>query len=68
MRHGVAQDIAWMNTPDICRHERVYDIVIPALDLIDEEPSFKFEMQQSGKTMNIQLGKSSLDTYKLKFK
>ena len=41
------QDIAWMNTPDSCRLERVHDIVIPALDLIEEEPEFKFEMEQS---------------------
>ncbi|MCG8307359.1 MAG: glycosyl hydrolase-related protein [Cytophagales bacterium] len=41
------QDIAWMNTPDSCRHERVHDIVIPALDLMEEAPDFKFEMEQS---------------------
>ena len=44
------QDIAWMNTPDSCRHERVHDIVIPALDLIEKEPEFKFEMEQ---TLNL---------------
>lgn len=44
------QDIAWMNTPDSCRHERVHDIVIPALDLIEAEPEFKFEMEQ---TLNL---------------
>ncbi len=44
------QDIAWMNTPDSCRHERVHDIIIPALDLIDKEPEFKFEMEQ---TLNL---------------
>ena len=44
------QDIAWMDTPDVCRHERVHDIVIQALDLIDEEPEFKFEMEQ---TLNL---------------
>ena len=26
------QDIAWMNTPDSCREERIHDIIIPALD------------------------------------
>ena len=41
------QDIAWMNTPDSCRLERVHDIVLPALDLIEDEPEFKFEMEQS---------------------
>ena len=44
------QDIAWMNTPDSCRIERVHDIVIPALDLIEKEPEFKFEMEQ---TLNL---------------
>lgn len=44
------QDIAWMNTPDYCRHERVHDIVVPALDLIDEQSAFKFEMEQ---TLNL---------------
>ncbi len=44
------QDIAWMNTPDSCRHERVFDIVVPALDLIAAEPDFKFEMEQ---TLNL---------------
>lgn len=41
------QDIAWMNTPDSCRHERVFDIVLPALDIIEKEPEFKFGMEQS---------------------
>ena len=44
------QDIAWMNTPDSCKHERVFDIVLPALDLIEENPEFKFEMEQ---TLNL---------------
>ena len=30
------QDIGWMNTPDSCRYERVHDIVLPALDLMEE--------------------------------
>jgi len=41
------QDIAWMNTPDSCRSERIHKIIIPALDLIDQNPGFKFEMEQS---------------------
>ncbi len=41
------QDIAWMNTPDSCKHERVFDIVLPALDLIDKNPEFRFDMEQS---------------------
>ncbi len=44
------QDIAWMDTPDYCRNERVHEIVIPALDLIEKEPEFKFEMEQ---TLNL---------------
>jgi alpha-mannosidase len=44
------QDIAWMNTPDSCRMERVHDIVLPALDLIEKQPAFKFEMEQ---TLNL---------------
>ncbi len=47
------QDIAWMNTPDSCRHERVFDIVLPALDLIEKEPAFKFEMEQSLNLMEM---------------
>ncbi len=41
------QDIAWMNTPDSCREERVHDIVLPALDLMEESSGFKFGMEQS---------------------
>lgn len=47
------QDIAWMNTPDSCRHERVHDIIIPALDLIEKEPEFKFEMEQTLNLMEV---------------
>jgi len=47
------QDIAWMNTPDICRHERIHDIVIPALDQIDKNPHFKFEMEQTLNLMEV---------------
>jgi alpha-mannosidase len=47
------QDIAWMNTPDSCRHERIHDIVIPALDLIDKNPHFKFEMEQTLNLMEV---------------
>jgi len=41
------QDIGWMNTPDSCRYERVFDIVLPALDLVEKAPGFKFGMEQS---------------------
>ncbi len=47
------QDIAWMNTPDSCRIERIHKIVIPALDLIDKNPDFKFEMEQTLNLMEV---------------
>jgi alpha-mannosidase len=47
------QDIAWMNTPDSCREERIYDIIIPALDLIDKNPAYKFEMEQTLNLMEV---------------
>jgi alpha-mannosidase len=64
------QDIAWMNTPDSCRMERVHDIVIPALDLIDEEPAFKFGMEQTLNLMEVledspENKQRLIDTYKL---
>jgi alpha-mannosidase len=47
------QDIAWMNTPDSCREQRIHDIIIPALDLIDKNPSYRFEMEQTLNLMEI---------------
>ena len=47
------QDIAWMNTPDSCREERIHKIIIPALDLIDKNPSYKFEMEQTLNLMEV---------------
>ena len=47
------QDIAWMNTPDSCRVERIHDIVIPALDIIDRNPAFRFEMEQTLNLMEV---------------
>ena len=44
------QDIAWMDTPDYCRNERIEDIIIPALQMMDEDPDFTFEMEQ---TLNL---------------
>jgi len=44
------QDIAWMDTPEYCRRERIEDIVIPALDMMRVDPDFKFEMEQ---TLNL---------------
>lgn len=44
------QDIAWMDTPEYCRNERIHDIIIPALDMMKEDPEFTFEMEQ---TLNL---------------
>ena len=44
------QDIAWMNTPEYCREERIEDIIIPALDIMKEDDKFTFEMEQ---TLNL---------------
>jgi len=63
------QDIAWMNSPDSCREERVNDIVIPALDLMDKTDAFKFEMEQSLNLMEVmedapENKQRLIDTYK----
>jgi len=47
------QDIAWMDTPDHCREERIHDIIIPALDMMKEDPSFTFEMEQTLNLMEL---------------
>ncbi|MBK9391277.1 MAG: alpha-mannosidase [Bacteroidetes bacterium] len=47
------QDIAWMNTPDSCRVERIHDIIIPALDQIGRNPAFSFEMEQTLNLMEV---------------
>jgi alpha-mannosidase len=44
------QDIAWMNTPEYCREERIEDIIIPALDIMKKDDKFTFEMEQ---TLNL---------------
>lgn len=44
------QDIAWMDTPDYCRKDRIEKIILPALDMMKENPEFKFEMEQ---TLNL---------------
>ena len=41
------QDIAWMDTPDHCRHERINDIIIPALDVMKTDSAYHFGMEQS---------------------
>jgi alpha-mannosidase len=44
------QDIAWMNTPDYCREERIEDIILPALEMMKNDEKFTFEMEQ---TLNL---------------
>ncbi len=44
------QDIAWMDTPDFCRRDRINNIILPALDIMKKNPDFKFEMEQ---TLNL---------------
>src|SRR5690348_9853625 len=51
------QDIAWMNTPDSCRDERIHKIIIPALEMAEKYPGFGFGMEQ---TLNL---REILDEY-----
>ncbi|HVU83346.1 MAG TPA: hypothetical protein VHC50_00805, partial [Puia sp.] len=51
------QDIAWMNTPDSCREERIHKIIIPALEIAEKNPGFCFGMEQ---TLNL---REMLDEY-----
>jgi len=44
------QDIAWMDTPQYCRNERIEDIVKPALETMKQESRYAFEMEQ---TLNL---------------
>ncbi|MDL2221158.1 glycosyl hydrolase-related protein [Parabacteroides sp. OttesenSCG-928-N08] len=44
------QDIAWMNTPDSCRYDRIYHIINPALEMMKNDPDFAFGMEQ---TLNL---------------
>lgn len=44
------QDVAWMNTPDSCRHDRIYNIINPAMDMLKEDKDFAFGMEQ---TLNL---------------
>ena len=41
------QDIAWMDTPEHCRAERINDIMIPALDLMKTDGAYHFGMEQA---------------------
>jgi len=47
------QDIAWMNTPEYCKKERIHDIILPALEIIKENKDFKFEMEQTLNLMEL---------------
>ncbi len=40
------QDIAWMNTPDSCKEDRVDNIILPALDIMKTDPDYHFGMEQ----------------------
>ncbi|XCF05936.1 glycosyl hydrolase-related protein [Tamlana crocina] len=41
------QDIAWVDTPDKCREERIHHIVAPALDIMKTDKNFHFGMEQT---------------------
>jgi hypothetical protein len=47
------QDIALISTPDTCHTERIHTIIIPTLDLIDNNPGFKFEIEQTHNPMEV---------------
>ena len=44
------QDIAWVNSAEICRYGRIHQIIEPAMQMIDEDPSYAFGMEQ---TLNL---------------
>lgn len=41
------QDIAWMDTPEYCREDRINNIILPALDMMKQNKDFTFEMEQT---------------------
>ncbi len=47
------QDIAWMNTPEYCRDERIHDIILPALDTMRLYDEYRFEMEQTLNLMEL---------------
>ena len=55
------QDIAWMNTPDSCKDERIHKIIIPALEMAEQNPGFCFGMEQ---TLNLREILDEYPTYK----
>ncbi len=44
------QDIAYMDTPEACRKDRIDNIIIPALEMMKTAPDITFEMEQ---TLNL---------------
>lgn len=44
------QDIAWMDTPESCRKDRIHNIILPALEMMKQNKHFVFEMEQ---TLNL---------------
>lgn len=47
------QDIAWMNTPDSCRMERIEKIIVPAMKIIERDTAFRFGMEQTLNLMEL---------------
>ena len=47
------QDIAWMNTPEYCRDERIHHIILPALDTMNMYDEYRFEMEQTLNLMEL---------------
>ena len=41
------QDIAWMDTPEVCMHDRINDIIAPALDIMKTDKDYHFGMEQA---------------------
>lgn len=41
------QDIAWMDTPEHCMHERINEIIAPALDIMKSDKDYYFGMEQA---------------------
>ncbi|MGN1221547.1 MAG: alpha-mannosidase, partial [Candidatus Cryptobacteroides sp.] len=44
------QDIAWVNTPEYCRKDRIFNTILPALEMMENNLDFSFEMEQ---TLNL---------------
>lgn len=44
------QDIAWVNSAEVCRKGRIHQIIEPAMKMINDDPSYAFGMEQ---TLNL---------------